>query len=169
MIRLGDGSHSITATSSGPARLGAARGGGQRSRAGQEEEGRNLSRELPEGLGQGLTASKVDAGGIRASGGNAAEVERSAKAIIEVSAQVYDVVRSLMQRLRPVALDELGLRSAVEYGIEQWRRRHPAVRCSFALDGELDDLSEQLNITLYRPAQEWLTVWQSFLPALATP
>jgi two-component system sensor histidine kinase UhpB len=67
------------------------------------------------------------------------------------------VVRSLMQRLRPVALDELGLRSAVEYGIEQWRRRHPAVRCSFAAEGELDGLSEQLNITLYRLAQECLT------------
>ena len=56
-----------------------------------------------------------------------------------------------------MALDELGLRSAVEYGVQQWQRRHPAVRCSFAAEGELDDLSEQLNITLYRLAQECLT------------
>jgi len=84
-------------------------------------------------------------------------VQRSAKAIIEVSGQVYDVVRSLMRRLRPVALDELGLRSAIEYGIEQWRRRHPAVRCTFVTEGDLDDLGEQMNITLYRLAQECLT------------
>jgi two-component system sensor histidine kinase UhpB len=31
------------------------------------------------------------------------------------------------------------------------------VRCSFAAEGELDDLSEQMNITLYRLAQECLT------------
>ena len=129
----------------------------QRSMQVQEEERRNLARELHDELGQSLNAIKVDAVTIRDRSDNPIEVQRSARAIIEVSGQVYDVVRSLMQRLRPVALDELGLRSAVEYGIEQWRRRHPAVQCSFAADGELDDLSEQLNITLYRLAQECLT------------
>ena len=129
----------------------------QRSMQVQEEERRNLARELHDELGQSLNAIKVDAVTIRDRSDNAVEVQRSAKAIIEVSGQVYDVVRSLMQRLRPVALDELGLRSAVEYGIEQWRRRHPAVSCGFAAQGELDDLSEQLNITLYRLAQECLT------------
>lgn len=129
----------------------------QRSMQVQEEERRNLARELHDELGQSLNAIKVDAVTIRDRSENAVEVQRSAKAIIEVSGQVYDVVRSLMQRLRPVALDELGLRSAVEYGVEQWQRRHPAVRCSFAAEGELDDLSEQMNITLYRLAQECLT------------
>jgi PAS domain S-box-containing protein len=129
----------------------------QRSMQVQEEERRNLARELHDELGQSLNAIKVDAVTIRDRSDNAAEVQRGAKAIIEVSGQVYDVVRSLMQRLRPVALDELGLRSAVEYGMEQWRRRHPAVRCSFAAQGDLDNLSEQLNITLYRLAQECLT------------
>jgi PAS domain S-box-containing protein len=129
----------------------------QRSMQVQEEERRNLARELHDELGQSLNAIKVDAVTIRDRSANAVEVQRSAKAIIEVSGHVYDVVRSLMQRLRPVALDELGLRSAVEYGVEQWQRRHPAVRCNFAAEGELDDLSEQLNITLYRLAQECLT------------
>jgi PAS domain S-box-containing protein len=129
----------------------------QRSMQVQEEERRNLARELHDELGQSLNAIKVDAVTIRDRSDNAAEVQRGAKAIIEVSGQVYDVVRSLMQRLRPVALDELGLRSAVEYGVEQWRRRHPAVRCSFAAEGELDNLNEQFNITLYRLAQECLT------------
>jgi PAS domain S-box-containing protein len=129
----------------------------QRSMQVQEEERRNLARELHDELGQSLNAIKVDAVTIRDRSDNPSEVQRGARAIIEVSGQVYDVVRSLMQRLRPVALDELGLRSAVEYGIEQWRRRHPGVSCNFAAEGELDDLSEQLNITLYRLAQECLT------------
>jgi len=129
----------------------------QRSMQVQEEERRNLARELHDELGQSLNAIKVDAVAIRDGSGNAVEVQRGARAIIEVSGQVYDVVRSLLQRLRPVALDELGLRSAVEYGVEQWQRRHATVRCSFSAKGDLDGLSEVVNITLYRLAQECLT------------
>ena len=62
-----------------------------------------------------------------------------------------------MQRLRPVALDDLGLRSAVQYGVDQWQRRHAGVRCKFEAQGELDGLSEKVNITLYRLVQECLT------------
>ena len=129
----------------------------QRSMQVQEEERRNLARELHDELGQSLNAIKVDAVAIRDRSDNPVEVQRGARAIIEVSGQVYDVVRSLLQRLRPVALDELGLRSAIEYGIEQWRRRHGTVRCNFSAEGDLDGLSEEVNITLYRLAQECLT------------
>ena len=129
----------------------------QRSMQVQEEERRNLARELHDELGQSLNAIKVDAVTIRDRSAALAEIHRSALSIIEVSSQVYDVVRSLMQRLRPVALDELGLRSAVQYSIEQWQRRHAGVRCTFAAEGELDDLDEQTNITLYRLVQECLT------------
>jgi PAS domain S-box-containing protein len=129
----------------------------QRSMQVQEEERRNLARELHDELGQSLNAIKVDAVTIRDRSAAFAEIQRSALSIIEVSSQVYDVVRSLMQRLRPVALDELGLRSAVQYSVEQWQRRHAGVRCTFTAEGELDDLDEQTNITLYRLVQECLT------------
>ena len=129
----------------------------QRSMQVQEEERRNLARELHDEMGQSLNAIKVDAVTIRDHGTATSDIRRSAEAIVEVSSQVYDLVRSITQRLRPVALDELGLRSAVEYGIDQWQRRHPAVRCTFEARGELDDLGEQVNITLYRLVQECLT------------
>ena len=129
----------------------------QRSMQVQEEERRNLARELHDELGQSLNAIKVDAVTIRDNSVTLPEIHRGALSIIEVSSQVYDVVRSLMQRLRPVALDELGLRSAVQYSVEQWQRRHAGVRCTFTAEGELDDLDEQTNITLYRLVQECLT------------
>ncbi|HEV8646267.1 MAG TPA: ATP-binding protein [Burkholderiales bacterium] len=129
----------------------------QRSMQVQEEERRNLARELHDELGQSLNAIKVDAVTIRDRSAALPEIHRSALSIIEVSSQVYDVVRSLMQRLRPVALDELGLRSAVQYSVEQWQRRHAGVRSTFTVEGELDDLDEQTNITLYRLVQECLT------------
>jgi two-component system sensor histidine kinase UhpB len=129
----------------------------QRSMQVQEEERRNLARELHDELGQSINAIKVDAVNIRDHSQDLPDIHTSAVAIIDVSNQVYDVVRSLMQRLRPVALDDLGLRSAVQYGVDQWQRRHPDVRCKFDAHGELDGLSEKVNITLYRLVQECLT------------
>lgn len=129
----------------------------QRSMQVQEEERRNLARELHDELGQSLNAIKVDAVNIRDSSEAGSDIRRSAQAIIDVSTQVYDVVRSLMQRLRPVALDELGLPAAVQYGVDQWQRRHAGVRCRFDAQGELDGFSEKVNITLYRLVQECLT------------
>jgi glucose-6-phosphate-specific signal transduction histidine kinase len=129
----------------------------QRSIQVQEEERRHLARELHDELGQSLNAIKVDAVNIRDRSQPETDVRQSAQAIIDVSSQVYEVVRGLMQRLRPVALDELGLRSAVQYSVDQWQRRHPGVQCIFDVDGDIDNLGEELNITLYRLVQECLT------------
>ena len=123
----------------------------------QEEERRFLARELHDELGQSLNAIKVDAVNIRDSARDASEVVNSAQAIIEVSSKVYEVVRTLLRQLRPVALDELGLASAVQYSVEEWRRRHRGVECALSIDDDLTGFSEDVNITAYRFVQECLT------------
>lgn len=124
----------------------------------QEEERRNLAREMHDELGQCLNAIKLDAVAIRtAARERLPEIETSANAIIEISDHVYDVVRGIMQRLRPAALDALGLRDALGELIRQWRRRNPGVECVFETEGELSGLGELLNITVYRIVQECLT------------
>jgi signal transduction histidine kinase len=124
----------------------------------QEEERRNLARELHDELGQCLNAIKLDAVSIcELSKGIQREIERSAGSIVEISNHVYEVVRSMMQRLRPAALDALGLRDAVADLVDQWRRRNPSVMCAFESDGDLSELGELTNITVYRLVQECLT------------
>jgi signal transduction histidine kinase len=124
----------------------------------QEEERRSLARELHDEMGQCLNAIKLDAVSIRnMAQGRDVEVEAGANAIIELSAHVYDVVRGLTQRLRPAALDALGLRDAVADLVAQWNRRNPGVRCRFEPSGDLDQLGEAMNITVYRLVQECLT------------
>ena len=124
----------------------------------QEEERRNLARELHDELGQCLNAIKLDAVSIcDLSKGTQREIERSASSIVEISNHVYEVVRSMMQRLRPAALDALGLRDAVSDLVDQWRRRNPSVMCAFEADGDLSELGELTNITVYRLVQECLT------------
>ena len=123
----------------------------------QEEERRFLARELHDELGQSLNAIKVDAVNIRDATPESGEIRRSADAIIDVSSKVYEVVRTLLRQLRPVALDELGLATAVQYFVEEWQRRHPAVECELSIDGELEGLDEDINITAYRFVQECMT------------
>jgi glucose-6-phosphate-specific signal transduction histidine kinase len=124
----------------------------------QEEERRSVARELHDELGQCLNAIKLDATAIRDHpAGAPREVVEGALAIIEVSTRMSDVTRGLMERLRPVALDELGLADALRHLVSQWQRRNPDVSCTLELRGRLDDLGEELNISLYRVVQECLT------------
>jgi len=124
----------------------------------QEEERRNLAREMHDELGQCLNAIKLDAVSMRdMAQGRHPEVETAANSIIDLSGHVYDVVRGIMQRLRPAALDALGLHDAVAHLVGQWRRRHPAVDCRFEAGGDLTELGEVVNITVYRLVQECLT------------
>jgi signal transduction histidine kinase len=85
------------------------------------------------------------------------DVKTTAQAIVELTNHVYDVARELMRRLRPVALDELGVVSAVQYSVDQWQRRHAGIACRFEADELPDHLGEAVNITLYRMVQECLT------------
>ena len=123
----------------------------------QEDERRSLARELHDELGQCLNAIKVDAVAIRDMGRGQPEIETSATAIVDLSGHVYEVVRDIMQRLRPAALDALGLHDAVAHLVGQWQRRNRAVDCRFVASADLSDLGEVMNITVYRLVQECLT------------
>ena len=130
----------------------------QRSLAIQEDERRNLAYELHDELGQSITAIKAVAVSIeQQSAPNPVSIKESASTIISVSNRMYDVARNMMRRLRPPTLDELGLITTLQDMIDDWNSRHQEVFCSFSFDGELNRLSEETNISLYRIIQESLT------------
>lgn len=129
-----------------------------KSLAVQEEERRHLARELHDELGQCMTAIQADAELIKeVAGQHDSRVAASADAIVRVSSRMYDVVHSMMRRLRPTVLDDLGLVAALEEAVKDWQARHPEVACTFVSGGTLDDLGEPVNISLYRIVQEGLT------------
>ena len=75
--------------------------------------------------------------------------------------QEIDNLRALITELRPAALDELGLRSAIEGLLDRHREQS-----GFHLDGELalpgpadgaERLGDELETTVYRLVQEALT------------
>jgi signal transduction histidine kinase len=127
----------------------------------QEDERRALARELHDEMGQTLNAIKIEAVSIR----NASavddsvppEVLRATRSVIEHADQVYGVVRRIIGRLRPVALDELGLAAALEHCVDGWRERLPKTRFDLRCEGALEELDEPRALALYRVVQESLT------------
>ena len=129
----------------------------QRHIRAEEDERKHLARELHDELGQYLNAIKLDVVAIRDGAPDAAATSRAVNAIIQSVDHVHAAVSSMIRRLRPVGLDELGLAAAVESLVDQWRARLPGVQFSLAFGGGLDGLGEQLNLALYRLIQEGLT------------
>ncbi len=124
----------------------------------QEEERRHLARELHDELGQCITAIQADAKSIcDLSRGNDERIVTRSSAILDVSARIYEVVHSMMQRLRPGILDDLGLVEALRDEISAWQERHPDIECIFNVTGAPAGAGERINITIYRIVQECLT------------
>lgn len=125
----------------------------------QESERRHLARELHDELGQWLTAIQAEAEAICSSPSPelGPEIFANAQAIHKSAAEVQSVIRRILRRLRPSLLDELGLTESLQELAIQWRQHHPKIVCDLELDGNLGDLPESLNITLYRIVQEALT------------
>lgn len=123
----------------------------------QEQERRQLARELHDELGQHLNAIKIDAVSIRNwSEGCMHNVRDAARAIIEVTDHVQGIVRGMLHRLRPVGLDDLGLSAAMEHLVQHWRARNSDIRVALHVGGGMDHLPERENMTLYRMVQEGL-------------
>lgn len=137
----------------------------------QEEERRNLARELHDELAQLVGAIKLDAQGIQRQldGVSPNPLSQSpvsqnpgkdvlhinAHAIVQAADQLHALTRDLLQQLRPAGLDELGLQACVQALAERWELRH-GIECVFLPEGDLQGLGEALDITLYRMLQEGL-------------
>lgn len=124
----------------------------------QEQERRHLARELHDEIGQCITAIHADAVTIRDHQGLRQPVMReSAEAIVEAAARIKNMVRSMLQRLRPATLDRLGLEPALREMVAGFRNRHPQLACNMHIDDPLPGISEEVSITVYRVVQECLT------------
>lgn len=123
----------------------------------REAERRRLARELHDELGQYLNAIKLDAVALRDTDASPAWVPLAARQIIGSVDHVHAAVAGMIGRLRPAALDDLGLAAAMEACVDAWRRRLPQIHFDLQLSGDLEDFGEALNVAVYRLVQEALT------------
>jgi two-component system, NarL family, sensor histidine kinase UhpB len=126
-----------------------------RALAAQEGERRRIARELHDEIGQALTAVLL-------------QLERTARAVPDGGVQVLvvearedvrdalDDVRRIARELRPEALDDLGLASALAALTVSLAERAD-VCFDRRIDRDLPELSPEVELVLYRVAQESLT------------
>jgi len=116
----------------------------------QESERLRVSRELHDEVGQTLTAVLLQLGRIAKHAPPELAVELDDAQ--ERARETLEEVRRISRELRPEALDDLGLASALvalseRYGLDVTRR----------LDRDLPALDEETELVIYRVAQEALT------------
>jgi signal transduction histidine kinase len=125
--------------------------------AAQEEERKNLSRELHDHVGQMLTALRMELGRIDRL--RSASDSRVAGAVKESRQLVDDMVRTvrdLALGLRPSMLDDFGLQPALEWHVRDFSRRS-GLTVDLRVDGEFERLSDPHRTCVYRVVQEALT------------
>jgi two-component system sensor histidine kinase UhpB len=124
----------------------------------QEEERERLARELHDEIGQCVTAIHADAFTIQRAGPGADSLVReSATAIIDITARIKAMVSGMLQRLRPTAVDRLGLEAALRDLESAFRQRNPNTACSLKVDSAVADLKGDAVMAIYRVIQEGLT------------
>jgi len=126
----------------------------RRSLSAQEGERRRVAQELHDEIGQSLTAVVLQLDRLSRAGpedlrSELLEARETARASLEE-------VRQIARRLRPEALDELGLQSALAALAERVSEQSD-LRVAHRLDGSLPPLTPEAELVIYRIAQEGLT------------
>lgn len=128
----------------------------KRSLSIQESERRHLARELHDELGQSISAIKAIAISIARQPETEGRLKDRAESIVSACNRIYEAVRTMMNRLRPAVVDELGLQLGLERTVDDWNAHHEDTFCRLSMTGT-DDLDEELQIGIYRIVQECLT------------
>lgn len=119
----------------------------------QEEERRVLAQELHDELAQSLTGLKVTASSIsRDNPKNKTAVD----SIFSICDELFSVVRSMIRRLRPSMLDELGLSASLDDMIENWRQQNPDIQAYLDYADIVETCKNEVKIHVFRIIQESL-------------
>jgi PAS domain S-box-containing protein len=123
----------------------------------QEDERRRLARELHDQLGQQITALMLGIKLLKDSGHCQSQATRQLNRLQEYADQLGRELHHIAWELRPTALDDLGLHTALGNYLEKWSEssgKTAELHCQ-GFNGHR--LSAQIETTLYRVIQEALT------------
>ncbi|WP_244813918.1 PAS domain-containing sensor histidine kinase [Caballeronia sp. Lep1P3] len=124
-----------------------------------EDERATISRELHDDLGQQLAALKMQIAALDSQREGAGFARHSLADTRGIRAQIDTVIASLRRiaaGLRPPVLDDLGLFAAIEWLVNDFRRRH-GLSIALDLDGEEMELGGDAATSMFRLVQEALT------------
>lgn len=119
----------------------------------QEEERKSVARELHDDMGQYITAISLEAAALVSESNH----KDQAKRILSNAKHIHKSVKSIIKRLRPPALDGLGLSEAIEHLIRDFQVLQNKLICHFNTSSYLPPIPEEHAVIGYRLVQEGLT------------
>ncbi len=127
----------------------------------QDEERRDIARELHDELGPHLFAMRTDASLLdREIGQPKIDIDRAKRLNCQIIGHLdllQQTNRRVLQRLTPAGLEELGLSGALHAMAAVWRKSPNAIDIGISIDDRVDRLDETRKLTIYRVVQEGLT------------
>lgn len=125
----------------------------------QEEERRAISREIHDEMGPRLFAIRVNLSKVK-SQIDSGEVQQASQQLDTIDNSVIDLqahMRKLLKELRPLILDDLSIKDAVNSIFESSEIGTMGVDWNVNLGGLDEELEDTLKVTLYRIIQECVT------------
>jgi two-component system sensor histidine kinase UhpB len=119
----------------------------------QEEERARVARDLHDEVNQSLTGVLLRLEAAREMAPPGLEPELAATR--SLANQAMTELLSLARQLRPTALDDLGLKAAIAGQVEQLSQSE--VEAAFSSEGDFSDLDDDVQLVVYRVAQEALS------------
>lgn len=126
----------------------------------QEQERRQVAAELHDEFGPALFGIRAEAICILRLAADNEEQPRigtHARAIGELTEGIQKVNSRMLERLRPLILEQMGLSHAIRELVASWQRRYPQIRWSLDLADDIAEQPEACALALYRVTQESLT------------
>jgi len=120
----------------------------------QEEERARVARDLHDEVNQALTGVLLRLEAARE--GAPAELEGELAETRSLANQAMEELLALARQLRPTALDDLGLKAAIAGQVEEVGRQR-GIEAVFTSEGDFSELDDDVQLVVYRVAQEALS------------
>jgi two-component system sensor histidine kinase UhpB len=124
----------------------------------QDDERRDMARELHDELGPLLFGIRANAVGLLDGAPQPREkFEVSVQALLDSVEALQLANRRILDRLRPLYIQELGLEKSIHTLLQNARSRAPDLKLTSHIDPRLNDVEGLLSQTVYRVIQEGVT------------
>jgi signal transduction histidine kinase len=123
----------------------------------QDDERRDLARELHDELGPLLFSIRAGTIALTEASQPMGHLGNSAQDLLQSVEALQQTNRRILDRLRPLYIEELGLSSSVQTLLRNFRAQAPHIVLTDAIDPDLGGISGPLAQTVYRVIQEALT------------
>lgn len=123
----------------------------------QDDERRDIARDLHDELGPLLFGIRANAVALQDGAPQDRTLGASVEAVLQSVEALQQTNRRILDRLRPLHIQEIGLEKSVQTLLQNARSQAPGLKITLHIDPRLNDVDGLLAQTVYRVIQEGMT------------